>query len=123
MLNCDGACKAQFVKDFDAKTCYHIEKKVEQYANWANDGKTQKVFEEGDLIWVHLRKKRFPNIRKSKQLRRGDVIKKMNYNSYILDIPQSYEGSHTFHVIDLSSFWGTQESNLRESSFQEGEVD
>ncbi|RDX77611.1 hypothetical protein CR513_42229, partial [Mucuna pruriens] len=54
MLNCDGVSKAQFVKDLYAKACCHIEEK------------------EGDLVWVYLRKERFPNLRKSKLLLRGD---------------------------------------------------
>ncbi|RDX65376.1 hypothetical protein CR513_55967, partial [Mucuna pruriens] len=89
MLNCDGISKAQFVKDFHAKAHSHTEKKVEQYANKAN--------------------KRFPNLRKSKLLpKRGDgpfkVLSKVNDNAYILDMPQTYDGSHTFHVTDLSSY-------------------
>ncbi|RDX93164.1 hypothetical protein CR513_24610, partial [Mucuna pruriens] len=64
MLNCDGVFKAQFVEDLHAKACSHIEKKVEQYANSANKGKTQNSFEEGDLVWIHLRNERFPNLKK-----------------------------------------------------------
>ncbi|RDX95748.1 hypothetical protein CR513_21691, partial [Mucuna pruriens] len=71
MLNCNGVSKTQFVKDLHTKAHSHIEKMVEQYANNANKGKTQKVFEEGDLVWVHLRKIRFPNLRKSKLLLRN----------------------------------------------------
>ncbi|RDY09373.1 hypothetical protein CR513_06259, partial [Mucuna pruriens] len=105
MLNYDRASKAQFVKDFQAKSCSHIEKKVEQYANKANKEKHKRV---------HLRNERFPNLRKSKLLPRGDipskVIKKINDNAYILDMPQSYEGR-------------TQDSNLKANSFQEKELD
>ncbi|RDX73041.1 hypothetical protein CR513_47396, partial [Mucuna pruriens] len=63
----------------------------------------QKVFEEGDIVCIHLRKERFPNLRKYKLLPRGDdpfkVIKKISDNAYILDMPQSYERSHTFQVL------------------------
>ncbi|RDX81318.1 hypothetical protein CR513_38007, partial [Mucuna pruriens] len=52
---------------------------------------------------VHLRKEKFHKLRKSKLLLRGDspfkVIKKINDNACILDIPQSYEGNHIFHEI------------------------
>ncbi|RDY01793.1 hypothetical protein CR513_14829, partial [Mucuna pruriens] len=52
MLNCDGLSNAQFVKDFHAKARSHIEKKVEQYANRANKGKTQRVFKEVRLAKI-----------------------------------------------------------------------
>ncbi|RDX72213.1 hypothetical protein CR513_48330, partial [Mucuna pruriens] len=82
MLKCDGISKAQFVKILHVKT--------------------------RDLVWVHLRKERFPNLRKSKLLLRGDgpfkVLAKVNDKAYILDMPQTYKGSHTFHVADLSPY-------------------
>ena len=43
-----------------------IEKKNEQYANKANKGRRQVIFEPGDWVWVHLRKERFPARRWSK---------------------------------------------------------
>ncbi|RDX92616.1 hypothetical protein CR513_25225, partial [Mucuna pruriens] len=63
MLNCDGVFKAQFVKELHAKAHSYIEKKEIKY---------KKVFEESDLVLIHLRNERFPNLRKSKLLRRGD---------------------------------------------------
>ncbi|RDX95620.1 hypothetical protein CR513_21836, partial [Mucuna pruriens] len=38
-------------------------------------------------------------------------------------MPQTYEGSHTFHPFDLYSFSSTLDSNLRSNSFKEGELD
>ncbi|RDX94200.1 hypothetical protein CR513_23436, partial [Mucuna pruriens] len=67
-----------FVKDLHAKACFHIEEKVEQYTNKAKKGKRQRIFEEGDLVWVHLRKERFSNLRKSKLLPRGDGNQELN---------------------------------------------
>ncbi|RDX87872.1 hypothetical protein CR513_30598, partial [Mucuna pruriens] len=101
MLNCDRASKAQSIKELHAKVCSHIKNNVKQYSNRANKGKTQNVF-EGDLVWVHFRKERFPNSRKFKLLLKGDgpfkVIKKINDNDYIMDMSQYYEGIHTFHA-------------------------
>ncbi|RDX72225.1 hypothetical protein CR513_48318, partial [Mucuna pruriens] len=75
---------------------------------------------KGDIVWVYLKKERFPTLRKSKLLLRGDgpfkVIRKIIYNTYILDIPQTYEVNHTFHVTNLSAF-------DKKNSFQEGEPD
>ncbi|RDY07914.1 hypothetical protein CR513_07914, partial [Mucuna pruriens] len=71
----------------------------------------------GDLVWIHLRKERFPNLRKSKILLRRYgplkiIIKKINNN-----------GGHTFHVSYMSSFSSTLDLNLRINSFKEGEPD
>ncbi|RDX86347.1 hypothetical protein CR513_32320, partial [Mucuna pruriens] len=60
----------------------------------------------------------FPNLRKSKLLPHGDgpfkIIKKINDNAYILEMSQTYEGSHTFNV---------HLTHLRANSFEEGEPD
>ena len=46
------------------------------------------TFEPGDLVWLHLRKDRFPDLRKSKLLLRADgpfkVVAKINDNAYKL---------------------------------------
>ncbi|RDX60100.1 hypothetical protein CR513_61791, partial [Mucuna pruriens] len=108
MLNCDELSKAQFVKDLHAKACSHIEKNVEQYANIVYKGKTQRVLK--------------------KLLSRRDgpfkVLTKISGSAYILDMPQTYEGNHNFHVTDLSPCdISTQEPNLRTNSFQERKLD
>ncbi|RDX94052.1 hypothetical protein CR513_23606, partial [Mucuna pruriens] len=38
------------------------------------------------------------------KVNKGKALKKINNNAYILDLPQTYEGSNTFHVSDLFSF-------------------
>jgi len=54
------------VKDFHAEIRQQIEKKNEQYANKANRGRKLVTFEPGDWVWVHMRKERFPEQRRSK---------------------------------------------------------
>ncbi|BAT74742.1 hypothetical protein VIGAN_01248800, partial [Vigna angularis var. angularis] len=70
-------------------------------------------FEKGDLVWLHLRKERFPSQRKSKLAPRGDgpfkVVKRINDNTYILDLPESYGVSHTFNICDLIPFTGNDQ--------------
>ena len=50
------------------------------------------VFNILDLVWLHLRKDRFPNERKSKLLPRADgpfkVLERYNNNAYKIDIPR-----------------------------------
>ena len=48
------------------------------------------LFEEGDWVWLYLRKDRFPTQRKSKLMPHGDgpfqVLKTINDNVYELDM-------------------------------------
>ena len=57
-----------------------------------NKGRTRVVFQPGDWVWVHFRKERFPNQRKSKLHARGDgpfqVIEHINDNAYRLDFTE-----------------------------------
>ena len=48
------------------------------------------MFAPGDLVWLHLRKDRFPNLRKSKLMPHADgpfkVLEKINDNAYKLEL-------------------------------------
>jgi len=85
-----------------------IEKKVGKYVDQANKRRKALLFDVGDWVWLHLRKDRFPNQRKSKLMPRGDgpfqVLKRINDNAYELDIPNTFFGSHTFNISDLTPF-------------------
>uniref|UniRef100_A0A2N9GWX5 Reverse transcriptase RNase H-like domain-containing protein n=1 Tax=Fagus sylvatica TaxID=28930 RepID=A0A2N9GWX5_FAGSY len=56
----DGQKKAEMVKKLHESVQQHKEKKTEQYANKANKGRRQVIFEPSDWVWVHMRKERFP---------------------------------------------------------------
>jgi hypothetical protein len=104
----DGQKKAEMVKKLHESVRQHIEKKNEQYANKANKGRRQVIFQPGDWVWVHMRKERFPARRRSKLHPRGDgpfqVLERINDNAYKLDLPGEYNISATFNVFDLSLF-------------------
>ncbi|RDX80882.1 hypothetical protein CR513_38506, partial [Mucuna pruriens] len=112
MVNLNELSKAQFA-------CAHMEKKGEQYAKHANKGKRKKVFQEGDLVWVHITKERFPTLRKSKILLKGDglfkVVKMINDNTYVLDMPPKN--------MEVMLVLITQGPNLRTNSLQKEEFD
>ncbi|GKU99774.1 hypothetical protein SLEP1_g12569 [Rubroshorea leprosula] len=95
------------------------ERRTEQYANQANKGCKEVVFEPGD--WVHMRKERFPAQRHSKLQPRGDgpfqVIARINNNAYKLELPGEYNVSATFNVSDLSPF--DVGDDLRTNPFEE----
>ncbi|KAL0408292.1 UNVERIFIED_CONTAM: hypothetical protein Sradi_1763600 [Sesamum radiatum] len=123
----DGKKRAEFVKQIHEKVKSNIERMTQQYMNRANKGRKRVIFEPGDLVWLHLRKERFPDKRKSKLMPRGDgpfrVLKRINDNAYKLDLPGEYGVSATFNVSDLSPFYDTDIEVSRTTPFQEGEDD
>ena len=48
-------------------------------------------YQPGDLVWLYLKKERFPTRRKSKLMARGDwpfkVLAKVGANAYKLELP------------------------------------
>jgi hypothetical protein len=85
-------------------------------------------FEPGDLVWLHLRKEWFPDLRKSKLMPRADgpfkVLEKINENAYKLDLPVDFGVSPTFNIADLKPYLGEEdELESRTTQMQEGEDD
>lgn len=121
-VNLDGARKADFVQSLHEKVRANIERRNDQYAKQANKGRTKVLFQPGDWVWIHMRKERFPEQRKSKLLPRGDgpfqVVSKINDNAYKLDLQGKYNVSATFNVADLSPFHA--DLDLRANPFQPG---
>ena len=80
-------------------------------------------FQPGDWVWVHMRKERFPEQRKSKLQPRGygpfQVLERINDNAYKIDLPGEYNVSATFNVSDLSPFDFDEDADLRTNPFEE----
>jgi hypothetical protein len=76
-------------------------------------GRKLVTFEPGDLVWLHLRKDRFPSLHRSKLMPRAagpfKVLTKINDNAYILDLPAEYGVSSSFNVADLKPYAGEAE--------------
>ena len=64
------------------------------------------------MVWVHLRKDRFSNLRKSKLMPRAagpyKVLAKINDNAYTLELPPDFGVSPTFNISDLKHIWVTK---------------
>jgi len=122
----DGFEKDYFIKDLHKHIKLQNEKKVGKYTEFANQRRKALIFEPDDWVWLHLRKDRFPTLRKSKLMPHDDdpfqVIKRINDNAYELDMPDTYLGSNSFNITDLTPFSaGFQNSWM--NSLQLGEYD
>jgi len=86
----------------------HIETVNEAYKIKANKNRKGMEYQPGDLIWLHLRKERFPTRRRSKLMAKGDgpfkVLAKVGVNAYKLELPRDVTVSATFNVGDLSPY-------------------
>ncbi|WVZ98177.1 hypothetical protein U9M48_043646 [Paspalum notatum var. saurae] len=125
--NMEASKRAAYVKKIHEKTKEAIELKATRKAASMNKHRKKVSFEPGDLVWIHLRKDRFPDKRKSKLMPRGDgpfrVLAKINDNAYKIDLPPSYGVSNSFNVADLLPFTTEDASESRMTPFQEGEDD
>jgi len=115
----------EYVKRLHEQVKAQIAKKNESYAKQANKNRRKVVLELGDWVWVHMRKERFPEQRKSKFQPRGNrpfqVLERINDNAYKIDIPGEYGVSSSFNVADLTPFVaGGDAEDLRANAFQEG---
>nr|XP_045087693.1 uncharacterized protein LOC123495059 [Aegilops tauschii subsp. strangulata] len=67
-VNLDASARANYLKKMHEDTRSTIERQVHRLATKLNIKKTPMVFNLDDLVWLHLRKDRFPNECKSKLL-------------------------------------------------------
>jgi len=83
------------------------------------------VFQPKNLVWIHLRKERFPSKRKYKLMPRPDgpfkILERINDNAYKVNFPRDYGVSTTFNVANLSPYLEDDHlANLRANSPQQG---
>ena len=83
-----------------------------KYKFAGDKGRKQLIFEPGDLVWLYLRKDRFPELGKSKLMSRADgpfkVLQRVNENAYKLDLPTDFGVSPTFNVAYLVPYLGDE---------------
>jgi len=121
--------RAKEIQDLHAHIRERIEKANAQAMSQANKRKKNVQYQPGDLVWIHLRKERFPQKRKSKLLPRSDgpfeILEKIGPNAYKVDLPGEYGVSATFNVADLSPYFDPSDElpSLRTNSHQVGEDD
>jgi hypothetical protein len=71
-LNFDAKQRAELMLKLHETTKENIERMNSKYKLAGDKGRKQLVFEPGELVWLHLRKDRFPALRKSKLMAWAD---------------------------------------------------
>jgi hypothetical protein len=127
-VNFDAKQRAELVLKIHELTKENIERMNAKYKLAGDKGRKHVVLEPGDLVWLHLRKDRFPDLRKSKLMPRADgpfkVLEKINDNAYKLELPADFGVSPTFNIADLKPYLGEDEElPSRTTLIQEGEDD
>jgi hypothetical protein len=127
-VHSDAKERADFILKLHASTKENIEKMIEKYKLAGSQGRKAVKLEPGDLVWLHLRKDRFPDLRKSKLMPRAagpfKILEKINDNAYKLELPPEFGISHTFNILDLKPYLGEEdELESRVTPLQEGEDD
>jgi hypothetical protein len=119
---------SEFILKMHETTKLTIEKRNEKY--WIADSKGRKEvkLELGDLVWLHLWKERFPDLRKCKLMSRADspfkILEKIKDNAYKLELPPEFGVSHALNISDLRPYLGEEdEVPSRTTSIQVGEDD
>jgi hypothetical protein len=84
----------------------------EKYRIAASKGHKEVKLEPGDLVWVHLRKVQFPELRKSKLMSHVagpfKILAKINDNTYKLELPPEFGVSPSFNISDLRPYIGEE---------------
>ncbi|GKC06371.1 RNA-directed DNA polymerase [Tanacetum coccineum] len=125
----EGTNQSEQIKELHRSVQEQIIRHNKQYKEHADKHRKQVLYREGDLVWIHLRKKRFLVGRFGKLKSREDghfrVLKNINDNMYKIELTGHYNVSATFNVADLSKYKGDSddEPDSWSSLFQEGEDD
>jgi translation initiation factor IF-1 len=124
----DASQRSEFILKMHEITKLNIEKMNEKYRIAASKGRKEVKLEPGDLVWLHLRKKRFSKLRKSKLMSHAagpfKILAKINDNAYKLELPPEFVVSPIFNISDLRPYFREEDEMLsRTTSMQEGEDD
>ncbi|OMO59556.1 Retrotransposon gag protein [Corchorus capsularis] len=114
LVDMDGKRKVEFVRELHEKVRAQIEKKTQHYMKMANKGRKEVIFEPGDWVWLHLRKERFPEKRKSKLLPRGDDLRTNLLQGGGDDAPRTHHGLEVHnrdHGEDVHGLQGSMDKN------------
>jgi hypothetical protein len=127
-IHSDARELVDFIRKLHETTKANIERMNEKYRIACSKGRKEIKLKLGNLVWLHLRKDRFPKLHKSKLIPRAagpyKIIEKINDNAYKLELPPEFGVSPTINIADLKPYLGEEdELESRTTPFQEGEDD
>ena len=127
-VNLDASQRADFIQKLHETTKNNIEKMNKKYKIAGSKDRKEVKLEPGDLVWLHQRKDRFPDLIKYKLMSCAacpfKVLEKINDNAYKLELHADFGVSPTFNISDLRPQLGLEdEMPLRMTQIQEGEDD
>jgi hypothetical protein len=106
----DASQRSEFIFKMHETTKLNIEKMNEKFRITGSKGHEEVKLEPGDLVWLYLRKERFPKLRKSKVMScvagPFKILAKINNNAYTLELPRV---SRSFNITDLRPYLGEED--------------
>ena len=90
-----------------AKVWSHLKAANAKYRAEVDKHRHNKVFQEGDLVMMHLWRNCFPGIHTKLAKRKYGsfrVARKINDNAYVLQLPNNWNISHIFNVADFFKY-------------------
>ncbi|PKU79050.1 hypothetical protein MA16_Dca000394 [Dendrobium catenatum] len=91
----EGEQRSKEIKKLHQEVQDLITKHNQKCQKAANKTRKYVRFNEGDRVWIRLRRDRFP----------FRIVKKISDNAYQIDLPGEYNVSATFNVADLSPYY------------------
>jgi hypothetical protein len=98
----DASQRSEFIMKMHETTKLNIEKMNEKCRIAASKGRKEVKLEPDDLVWMHLRKERFLELRKPKLMSRATgpfkILAKINNNAYKLELSPEFGVSPSFNI-------------------------